>query len=96
MPCQKYTCKKNRPNIFITSACEKFKWKFTDVKKLLLFFFFMDAPTGYESSWAKNWIQAAAATYAGAAALPDHLTHCSRPGIKPAPPQWPELLQSDS
>ena len=50
----------------------------------------------YGSSWARNWLQEAAMTYATAAATPNPLTHCTGPGIEPAPLQRPELLQSDS
>ena len=56
----------------------------------------------FESSWARDWIQAtyttavAAATYTTAVAVPDPLTHCTGLGIEPAPLQWPELLQAES
>ena len=50
----------------------------------------------YGSSQARNWIQAAAMTYATDAAMLDPLTHCARPGIEPRAPQQPEPLQSDS
>ena len=50
----------------------------------------MDTPLAYESFWARDWIQAAAATYAPAVAIPDPLIQCARQGIKPT------LLQSDS
>ena len=43
----------------------------------------MAAPTACGSSWARDWIWAAAETYATAAATPDPLTHCGIPGIKP-------------
>ena len=33
---------------------------------------------------------------AAAGATLDPLTHCTRPGIEPPPPQGPEPLQSDS
>ena len=42
----------------------------------------MATPMAYGNSWARNWIQAAAAIYATASAMPDPLTYCSRPGIK--------------
>ena len=29
-------------------------------------------------------------------AMPDPLTHCTRPGIKPVPEQWLKPVQSDS
>ena len=50
------------------------------------------------STWkfpARDWLGAAAATYATAAAMPDPLIHGARPGIESVPPQWPEPLQSD-
>jgi len=47
----------------------------------------------YGSSWAKDWLQVAAMTYATAVAMLDSLTQCYRPGIKQAPPQQPEPLQ---
>ena len=53
----------------------------------------MATPTAYESSGAKDLIWATAVTYATATATPDPLTHCARPGIKPAFPQWPQPLQ---
>lgn len=37
-----------------------------------------------------------AATHATPAATPDPLTHCTRPGMEPAPLRRPEPLQSDS
>ena len=39
---------------------------------------------GQGCSQARNQIQAEVATYAAAAAMPDHLTHCASPGINPA------------
>ena len=48
-------------------------------------FIFMAAPGAHGSSWARDRIQAAAATYAKAVAMPDPLTHCPRPGIEPKP-----------
>ena len=45
---------------------------------------------------ARDSIKATAATYAAAVAILYSLTHCSRLEIKPTPPQWPELMQSDS
>lgn len=56
---------------------------------------FMATSTKHGSSWTRDWIQATTITYAFAAATPDCLTHCSRSGIEPAPPQWPEPLHSD-
>ena len=52
--------------------------------------------TAYGSSWARDWIPAAVATYAAAVATPDPLTHCARLGIQSAPPQGPETLKFDS
>ena len=46
----------------------------------------------YGSSWARDWIQATVVTSAAKATL-DPLTHCARPGIKPAPPQQHKPLQ---
>ena len=51
---------------------------------------FMAAPAAYGSSWAGDWI------WAAAAATPDPLTHCARPRIEPVPLQQAELLQPDS
>ena len=56
----------------------------------------MAAPTADGSSQAREWIRATAVNYAKAVAIPDILTHSSRLGVKPAPPQQPELLQLDS
>ena len=50
----------------------------------------------YGSSWARDWIWAAAVTYVAVLAKPDPLAHCVRPGIESMPLQRPELLQSDS
>ena len=50
----------------------------------------MAVPTAYGNSWARGWIQAIAA------AMPDLLTQCTRPGTEPTPWLWPEPLQSDS
>ena len=49
----------------------------------------------YGSSRARDGIPAVAATCAIAVGMPDPLTHCARPGIKPEAPQQPEPLQSD-
>ena len=71
-------------------------------KRLDLFLFpfsfiLMAASTGYGSSWAKDWVQAADVTYTAAIAImPDPLTHCASRVIKPVPPQQPEPLQLDS
>ena len=54
------------------------------------FFFFIAIPAAYESSRAKDWIQATAVT----TLLP--LTHCTRPGNEPMLLQQPKPLQSDS
>ena len=59
-------------------------------------FFFLATPTACGSSWARDWIQAAAAIRATVGTTPDPLTHCAGLGIKPAPLQWPQLLQLDS
>ena len=61
-----------------------------------LFFFLMASPMSYRSSQAKDWIPAAAATYAAAIAMPEALTHWSGLGTKLMLPQWPEPLQLDS
>ena len=50
----------------------------------------------YGSSKARDWIRAAAATYATAVAMLDPLTHWASPGIEPTPLQWHELLQPNS
>ena len=59
-------------------------------------FFNMVAPMAYRSSWARDQIQAAAATYAAPAATLDMLTHCAGLGIEPVPPEQPELPQLDT
>ena len=57
----------------------------------------MGTPVVYESSPARDGIQAAAAmTYATAAARLGPLTHCAEPKLEPASPQLPKLLQYDS
>ena len=54
---------------------------------------FMAASAAYWSFQSRNWIQAAAATYTTAAAMPDpFLIHCSWPGIKRLPPKHSESL----
>ena len=70
------------------------------VTRLLHFFFcligclvLMAMPTAYGSSQARDWIWAAAVTDT---AMPNPLTHSAGLGLKPAPPQGPELLRSDS
>ena len=45
----------------------------------------MAAPVAYRCSWARDRIQATGEIYAAAAAMPDLLTNCSKPGIEPAP-----------
>ena len=47
------------------------------------------------SSWARDWIQVTAVTYATPRAKPDPLTHCAGPGIKPMPQQQLKPLKSD-
>ena len=49
----------------------------------------MATPAAYESSWARDWIWAAAS-------MPDPLTHCTGPGREPMSPQPFGLLQSNS
>ena len=49
-------------------------------------FFFLSAPIASGSSCSRDWIWATAVNYAAAAAIPDRLTHCARPGIEPALP----------
>ena len=51
---------------------------------------FMAASAVCGSSPVRDWIWATAAT------ILDPLTHCTRPGCEPAPPQPPEPWQSDS
>ena len=41
----------------------------------------MAAPAAYGNSWARDWIQAPAATYAATMAKADPLTHCATVGI---------------
>ena len=50
----------------------------------------------YGSSQARDSMGAVAATCAAAGATLDTITHCTRPGIKHAAPQGPEMLQSDA
>ena len=60
-------------------------------------FFLMATLVAYRSSWARDWIWAAATTYPTAAvATRDSLTHWAKPGIEPSPLQWPKPLQLDS
>ena len=51
------------------------------------FTFFLAAPAAYKSDQARDPIQDTPVAYA------ESLTHCNRPEIKPAPQQWPMLLQ---
>ena len=53
------------------------------VEGFLIYFtlFFMATPAAYGNTQARDWIWAAAATYAEAAAMPDSFTHCTRLGI---------------
>ena len=51
--------------------------------------FFLMATPAYGNSLARDWI------WAIAMATPFPLTHCIEPGIGPAPPQQPKLLQLD-
>ena len=48
----------------------------------LHFFFFSWPHPWHTSSWARDWIWAAAVTYATTVAMTDPLIHCSGPGIK--------------
>ena len=56
----------------------------------------MATPTAYGSSQAKIESEPQAVTGTPAAAPPDPLTLFPGPGVKPAPPQQPEPLHSDS
>ena len=56
----------------------------------------MATSMAHGSFQARDQTWAMAMTYAIAAAMPDPLTHCARPGIKPGALQQPKLLQSDS
>ena len=62
----------------------------------LLIFFLMATLVDYGSSWAKDWIQAAAVTYATVMAMLDTLAHCTGLGIEAAPPQQLKPLQLHS
>ena len=62
---------------------------------IILFFSFMAVPTAHGRSWARDWIRAALATYATAAAMPEALTHCPGLEIKLTLSPQPELLQLD-
>lgn len=50
----------------------------------------------YGSSWARDWIQATAASYATVVTMPDPLIHLADPEIKPMLLQQPKPLESDS
>ena len=52
----------------------------------------MASPLGYGNSWARDSIRATAVTYATPVAMLETLNPCTRLGIKPLPPQRPELL----
>ena len=57
----------------------------------LFFLFLMVALKAYGSSWARDWIQVAAATYPAAAARSDRLIRYFELGIEPTPhsdPRW--------
>ena len=89
---------------YSANACGICEWKrqFPSQRCCKFFFFIIiiflwpHMAHRYGSSWARDQIQVAAVTYPTAAAMPDPLTHCGRPRIKPKPPQWPERQQSDS
>ena len=53
------------------------------IHSFIYLFIFMATPMAYESSQVRDWIWATAVTYATAAAMPDPLTYCTRPGIEP-------------
>ena len=52
-------------------------------------FVLMAAFVAYGNFWARDCV------WGLAEAMLDHFTHCTRPGMEPTPPQWPELLQLD-
>ena len=56
----------------------------------------MATSRAYGSSWARDRIRNPTATHIAAVAMPDPLTYCGEPGIKPSPPQLPKPLQLDS
>ena len=58
--------------------------------------FLMATSATYGSSQARDWSQAAAAMFAAAAVMLDHLTYCAGPGIEPALLQQLRPLQLDS
>ena len=60
------------------------------------FIFLMATPMALGSSWTRNWIWAAAATYAAAVAMQDPSTHCTQLGIKLMLLQQFKPLLSDS
>ena len=60
----------------------KLKWIL--VGFFVLVFGILGLPRGIWSSWARDQIQAAVATYATAAAVLDPLTHCAKPGLEPS------------
>ena len=58
----------------------------------IFIFIFFNGHMAYQKSWARDWIQAVAVTYAAAAAMLDHLTDLPGSGIEPVPLQWPKPL----
>ena len=55
---------------------------------ILLLLFFMDMLAAYGSSWARDHSELLLQSMPPiSAAMPDHLTHCTRLGIEPVPLQ---------
>ena len=75
-------------SIYILPSLEKY------IQLLCFFFFFLFMAT-LTASWVRDWISATVETYAAVVATPDPLTYDSKPGIEPAPLQWPKPLNSD-
>ena len=73
------------------------QWLWLTVRKYVFLFvlwFYCRAHSLWKRP-AQGLIPVTAVTYTTAAAMPDPLTYCVRPGAKLQPPQRPELLQLD-
>ena len=56
-------------------------------------FLFLVAPVAYASSPARVRILSCSWDLCHSCSKATSLSHCTGPGMEPAPPQWPELLQ---
>ena len=77
------------------TACQRFSFS-TSLRAFITISLFSWPCLQHMDIPARDWIQAAPATYATGAATLGPLTLCARLGITPVPPQWLEPLQSDS